>query len=171
MKRQTPPNWRGLSFIPACLNNIATKAIRAMVVDDASRLHPRIHDHRPDELESAFLKRRRNLLRERSLCQDRPTASNRLVACHLPNVVGEIFSVLCHRDINASAVDSRFDLRARPYDICILKQACYIALSHPCHRLRIKVAKRFAEGITLAQNSEPRQTSLKPIEHELLPQR
>src|SRR6202789_3768949 len=171
MKRQTPPNWRGLSFNPACLNNIAAKAIRAVVVDDASRLHPRIHNHWPNELESAFLERRRNLLRERSLCQDRPMASNRLAACHLPNVVGEIFSVLCHRDIDACAVDRRFDLGARSHDICILKQACYIALSHPRHRLRIKAAKSFAEGFTLAQNGEPRQASLEAVEHELLPQR
>src|SRR5665213_2099018 len=55
---------RDATLDTAPLRGMAPKAVERMVVDDADRLHPRVDDHRADELESARLQFARHPLRK-----------------------------------------------------------------------------------------------------------
>ena len=58
---QTPSSSEGVllkrhaQITTGALDGVAAEAIRAMVIDDADCLHPRVDDDGTDELESAFL--------------------------------------------------------------------------------------------------------------------
>src|SRR5580658_5356077 len=87
------------------LDIAATEALPAVIVDNAVRLHPGVHDDRADKLESSLLERLGHFLGERSLGRDRARGLDRTPARHAPDEVGKILPALSHGEVGTSVPD------------------------------------------------------------------
>src|ERR1044071_5895113 len=87
------------------------EAVCRMIVDDSNRLHPRIHDRRPDELETAPLQLFRNLPGGRGRPQPlHPAPHDRFAVGERPAEVRELFAAFVHVAVDARAADGGLDL-------------------------------------------------------------
>src|SRR5579871_3077295 len=152
-----------------------SETVYDMVVDDAGRLHPGIDDHRADEREPTLLKRRRNRFREWGLRGDfayaLPGIVYRRSACQVPDEGREILTGVPQRQIGAGVADGRHNLGAGANDAGVGEQPRDVRFAKLRHNLRPETLKRLAEGFALAQDRCPGQAGLKPVEHELFPER
>src|SRR5262245_6190057 len=97
------PIWRA----PAPASTLGLLVIRVpiardeVVIDHADRLHERVDDRRPDELEAALLQFFGDLARQLRLRRDRPARfqmiEDRLAADEVPEELGEAQAFLLHR--------------------------------------------------------------------------
>src|SRR5579871_69552 len=172
--------WRPTSFTTiqpvqdnAFLNpsELTPKTIQRVIVHNPRRLHPRIHNNRPNKFESPLLQRLRHLLRKRSLRRNNAShVLDRLTTRQSPDKLRKILAIIPHLQINASPANRSLNLRPGPNNPRILQQPFHFPLTHPSHGLRIELMKRLTKRVTLAQNCDPRQPRLEPLQHEHLPQ-
>src|SRR5579859_8045301 len=150
----------------------AAEAVGGVVVDDACRLHPRIDDRRPDELEAARLECFRYRLRQGRLGGEvKAVADQRHAVGEGPAEGREILARVAHREEGAGAADRRLDLGTRADDAGIAEQPHDVRLAEARHRLGIEAREGGAERLALAQHGDPGEPRLEAVEHQLLPQR
>ena len=70
----------------------------------------------------------------------------------------------------ASVVDRRSDLAVVAHDAGVAEQPLDVSLAEPCHRLDVEPGERCPEVVALAQDRQPRQARLEPLQTELLEQ-
>src|SRR5689334_21391674 len=143
-----------------------------MLVDQAARLHQRVQRRRADEPESAALQ----LLRERDGFGGRNAhLRERLWRRRLRRAVGpeelrQIRSALTERDRRAGVRDRGLDLAPMADDRRVAQQALDVARAEPGQAVGFEARERLAKRLALAEDGQPRETGLEPLEAVLLQQ-
>src|SRR5690606_25344789 len=75
---------------------------------------------------------------------------------------------LAEFDRPAGVVDRRLDLAAVTDDARVTEQPGDIARTHSCDAFDLESVEDLAEAFALAQDGQPRESRLKPLEHDLL---
>src|SRR5690242_8227144 len=143
-----------------------------MVVDHADRLHERVHDGRPAELEAARREFLRHFLRQRRFRRHLRAAAEavdfRLAVEKSPQQLRETRPLLHHFEIGAGGEDRAFDLEPIAHDAFVGHERSDLALVVTRDDFRPEAVERAAEVFALAQDGDPRQAGLEAVEHELL---
>ncbi len=100
-----------------------------------------------------------------------PVAQDRRATRHAPDELGEILARLAHREIRPRIADRRLDLGSRPHYPRIAEQPRHILFAEPRDHLGIEPLESLPKRVALAQDSDPGEPRLEPVEHQLLPQR
>src|SRR5262249_33224895 len=137
--------------------------------------HEGVADGRADEGEAPLAQRLRHglaLLRlGRDLPQRPPGIELRLSAHELPEEWREAALLLLDLQEAAGVRDGPLDLGPVAHDPRVLHQLLDAARAPPGDLARIESLEGAAEGLPLAQDDEPREPGLEPVEHQLLEQR
>src|ERR1700689_2998424 len=110
------------------MNRPAAKAMRQMIIDHSRRLHPRVDDDGPDELETALLQCICDRLRERALRRHGTSVLNWFVADEVPGEMREVLAGISHRHVRPRSGDRRRYFGFRPDNGGVLEQPGYIHL-------------------------------------------
>ena len=165
--RQTRPVDRPGSPVTSARRDEAAVEV---VVDHPGRLHERVHRRRADEPEAAplqLLRERRRLGRRRREIAHpgRPTRPRR--RREPPDEVGQAAGKLERGD---GIPDRRLDLAAMADDRRVGEQPLHVALVEPGDALDREAGERLPEALALAQDRQPREPGLEPLEREELEQ-
>lgn len=91
-------------------------------------------------------------------------SSKGCVHCEIPEVLAQGEPGFNHVECAAGIVDGRFDLASMTDNSRILKQAVDVLLTESRNNVHVEIRKCIAKAFSLAQNREPRQSSLKTFE-------
>src|SRR5580704_1291447 len=169
----SPGSWP-LERSARSVNSRPRLAAVEMVVDEAHRLHERVHGGRPDEPPTAaleILRERRGLGCQRELREacaiELSSPWTRLEA---PDVARERALLFDELERTLRVVDDRLDLAAVAHDPRVREQALDVALAEAGDAPEVEAGEGRPERVALAQDRQPRQARLKALEAQLLEQ-
>ena len=151
------------------------EAVDHVVVDHADRLHERVADGRPAELEAPLLERLRHRTRfgrlGRDLGERAPTIEDGLALDELPEKARSAARLDHEIEIRPRRCDGAFDLGAIAHDAGIGQQRRDLVRVVGGDLRRLEPVERPAEVVALPEDRDPGQTGLKALEDQHLEQR
>src|SRR5215211_447615 len=148
------------------LHGAAYDASDEVVVDDPARLHERVCRGRADEAEAAPLEltRHRGRLRRRGGKVGRRARRAFAARAKRPHELRQRPLLLLEPDRGSRILDSPLDLPPVADDALVGQQPLDVALPEPRDLLDLEAGERRPERLALAQDRQPREPGLKPLE-------
>jgi hypothetical protein len=143
-----------------------------MVVDQAARLHRRVHRGRPDEAKACALERlgQRGGLRDLGRHVGQALRYRARLGPMRPDQVAQGAAAVAQVDRCARVGDRRLDLGPVADDPGVAHQALDVGAVEAGDRIGLEACERLAERRALAQDRDPGEAGLEPLQAQALEQ-
>jgi len=139
-----------------------------MLIDHSHGLHEGVTDRRADEAEAVLLQVFAHGVALGSRCRDTTKIQwpppHHFSVGELPDVFVEASRPFANLQVRLSVADEGVHLEPVPHDAGIEQQPFALGVTVACHFLGVEIIEGSPVGLALAQDGEPAQTRLGPLE-------